>query len=113
MAYRGKFSPEHIAEIRAFVLAHPGVRLPQVKEAMGLKMSRKTLNYIVNNFHYYDPSYTPPKLQIGKLPRARTAHEVQARRKPSIECACLCPTCGFGFDRMDEALDCCKRVKEA
>jgi len=128
---------DHVTAIRAMKLANPKMSAKTIRDTLGLKCGYTKVYYIMYNLEQYDPTYDPiptstarrtvnynaerqarkqlqqfRKSQVEKPPQ-HVIREIKPKRKPSIECACLCPTCGFGYDRMDEALKCCERMKEA
>jgi hypothetical protein len=113
--------PETVLAIRACKTAHPAWGGMMVKRDLNLPYSPQYIGRIMYNQALIDPNYTPvpPGSALCGNSKAkawsdsRNTQNTGRKRKPSIECACLCPTCGFGYDTMREALDCCKRVKEA
>jgi len=123
-----------VADIRAMKLANPKMAAKNIREALNLKCGITKIYYTMYNLIKYDPNYHPVLTSTARRNANYDAdrqakHAVRQfrylqthpptykarkpKRKPSIECACLCSTCGMGYDRMDEALDCCRRALDA
>jgi len=109
-----KCTPKFIEAIRNLKLAEPKISgLEAMKRLHITHVSRTLVQRVMYNRYMPDDKYWSKLALPGKTKSWVRHVEIAQNRKPSIDCACLCPTCGFGYDRMDEALDCCKRVKEA